>query len=189
MQKWNRCPLTDVREIQTVEKDHGRIETRQVALSTEIEWLNAHGTWPGLKAIAMVQAEREVRGKRSCERRYFLCSLTDIDRVSHVIRAHWSIENQQHWILDVQFKEDANQTRDKRAASNLALIRRAALNLLQQDTSSLSIRRRKMRALTNSAYREQLLFGSRQTGESTSGTSPPAARRTVREPLDSHRSP
>ncbi len=147
----------------TVEKAHGRIETRRVVLSTEIDWLKAYGGWPGLKAVAMVESERELRGKRSCERHYFLCSFTDVERVAHVIRAHWAIENQQHWVLDVQFKEDANQTRLKRTASNLALIRRTALNLLQQDLSALSIRRRRMRAATNDAYREQLLGLRRAT--------------------------
>ncbi|WP_126354045.1 ISAs1 family transposase [Mycoavidus cysteinexigens] len=101
--------------------------------------------------------------KRTCERRYFLCSFADIERVSHVIRAHWPIENQQHWILDVRFKEDANQTRNKQAASNLAMIRRTTLNLLRQDPSALSMRRRKMRALTNPEYREMLLFGLQRT--------------------------
>lgn len=142
----------------TIEKDHGRIETRRVVLSTDIDWLQAHHAWPGLKAVAMVESERELRGKRSTERRYFLCSFCDVERVAQVIRAHWSIENQQHWILDVQFKEDANQTRHKRAASNLALIRRTALNLLRQDPSTLSMRRRKIRASSNHQYREQLLF-------------------------------
>jgi hypothetical protein len=74
------------------------------------------------------------------------------------IRHHWAIENQQHWILDVQFGEDAHRTRKDHSAANLGMIRRAALNLLQQDTSNKwSIRRRKMRANFDLPYRESIL--------------------------------
>ena len=63
----------------------------------------------------------------STEYRYFLCSFTDPYRFAATVRGHWSIENQQHWILDVQFGEDAYQTRRDHSAQNLALIRRVAL--------------------------------------------------------------
>jgi len=56
--------------------------------------------------------------------------------------------------------EDAHRTRKDHSAANLGMIRRAVLNLLQQDTSNkLSIRRRKMRAFMDSSYRQALLFG------------------------------
>jgi len=61
----------------------------------------------------------------------------------------------------VQFGEDAHRTRKDHSAANLGLIRRTALNLLQQDTSNKwSIRRRKMRSLSDLAYREALLFST-----------------------------
>ena len=79
---------------------------------------------------------------------------------ARVVRDHWAIENSQHWVLDVQFNEDGNRTRKNHAASNLAVIRRASLNLLRSnDAGSLSIRRR-MRACSNLDYRQQILFGS-----------------------------
>ena len=109
----------------------------------------------------MVEATREKRsGESSRERRYYLCSITDPLRIAEVIRAHWSIENQQHWILDAQFGEDAHRARKDHSAANLGIIRRAALNLLRDnDDSTLSIRRRKMRAGTNLTYRQRILFG------------------------------
>lgn len=59
----------------------------------------------------------------------------------------------------MQFGEDAHRTRKDHSAANLGLIRRTALNLLQQDTSNKwSIRRRKMRSLVDLTYRETLLF-------------------------------
>ncbi len=89
------------------------------------------------------------------------CSMTDVSQIAQTIRHHWAIENQQHWILDVQFGEDKHRTRKDHSAANLGLIRRTALNLLQQDTSNKSsIRRRKMRTNFDVAYREQILFRS-----------------------------
>lgn len=148
-----------VRMHETVEKNHGRIETRRTVVSTELDWLEQKQEWPGLQAVAMVESTREIDGKVSRERRYYLCSLTDVAHIALTIRQHWAIENQQHWILDVQFGEDAHRTRKDLSAANLGLIRRTALNLLQQDTSNKwSIRRRKMRSLSDLPYREALLF-------------------------------
>ena len=81
-------------------------------------------------------------------------------RIAQAIREHWRIENQQHWVLDVQFGEDAHRARKDHSAANLAVIRRAALNLLRDnDDSNVSMRRRKMRAGSNHEYRCQILFG------------------------------
>ena len=152
-----------VRVYETIEKDHGRIETRRTVVSHDIDWLVQKPLWQGLQAVAMVESSREIKGKISCERRYYLCSITDVTRIAQTIRQHWAIENQQHWILDVQFGEDAHRTRKNHSAANLGLIRRTALNLLQQDTSNKwSIRRRKMRANFDLRYRETVLFKTGQ---------------------------
>ena len=114
-------------------------------------------------SLTQGESSREINGKVSCERRYYLCSITDVTRIAKTIRQHWAIENQQHWILDVQFGEDAHRTRKNHSAANLGLIRRTALNLLQQDTSNKwSIRRRKMRANFDLRYRETVLFKTGQ---------------------------
>lgn len=147
-----------VRMHETVEKDHGRIETRRVVVSTELDWLAQKQDWAGVQAVAMVESTRDMAGKISCERRYYLCSLRDVTRIALTIRNHWTIENQQHWILDVQFGEDAHRTRKDHSAANLGMIRRTALNLLQQDNSKKSIRRRKNRFQFDLNYREDLLF-------------------------------
>ena len=148
-----------VRMHEKVEKDHGRIETRRTVVSTDLDWLVQKPDWPGLQAVAMVESTREMAGKINCERRYYLCSLRDVTRIALTIRNHWAIENQKHWILDVQFGKDAHRTRKDYSAANFRLIRRAALNLLQQDASNKwSIWRRKMRSLVDVTYREALLF-------------------------------
>jgi predicted transposase YbfD/YdcC len=137
----------DVHQVQTVEKDHGRLETRRVAVSTELDWLVEREQWAGLRAVAMVESSRQIRGKTSIERRYYLSSLLDPQRIATAIRAHWSIENAQHWVLDVQFGEDGHRARKDHSATNLGIIRRVCLNLIRtNDASAMSVRRRKMRA-------------------------------------------
>ena len=80
------------------------------------------------------------------------------------MRDHLRIENSQHWVLDVQFGEDANRSRKDHSAANLAVIRRMALNLLRNDSDTKrSLRRRKMRAAFSDDYRSGLLFGNATT--------------------------
>jgi predicted transposase YbfD/YdcC len=145
---------------ETVEKDHGRIEIRRYALSCQIDWLDAKPNWAGLQALGRVESIRIIGDQTSTEHRYFLCSLTDPERFAARVRGHWGIENQQHWVLDVQFGEDACRTRNDHSAENLALIRRIALNVLRHNGPPRdSIRRRKLRAALNDDYRLRLLFG------------------------------
>jgi hypothetical protein len=60
---------------ETVEKDHGRIETRRVWVSDRVDWINARSTFPGLKTLVLVEALREMGGKSTVERRCYLSSL------------------------------------------------------------------------------------------------------------------
>ena len=146
--------------IETVEKDHGRIELRRYALSDRIDWLEAKPAWRGLQAVGRVESTRIIGDHASTECRYFLCSFLDRDRFATAVRGHWGIENQQHWVLDVQFGEDACRTRHDHSAENLALIRRMALNILRHNGPPRdSIRRRKLRAALNDDYRLRLLLG------------------------------
>lgn len=147
--------------LETVEKDHGRIEIRRYALGDRIDWLEAKPDWAGLQAVGRVESTRIIGDRTSTECRYFLCSFPERDRFATTVRSHWGIENQQHWILDVQFGEDACRTRKDHSAENLALMRRMALNLLSHNgLPRNSIRRRKRRAALNDDYRLRLLFGT-----------------------------
>lgn len=119
--------------LETVEKDHGRIEIRRYAISSQIDWLDAKADWAGLQAVGRVESTRIIGDAVSPEWRYFLCSSTDPHRFAATVRGHWGIENQEHWVLDVQFGEDACRTRRDRSAENLALIRRVALKVLRHN--------------------------------------------------------
>lgn len=134
---------------ETVEKDHGRLETRRcTALSAEmlLGGLRGLAGWAGVQSIACLESRREelAAGTVSVERRYFLCSLpAEAARLLALARAHWSIENNLHWMLDVHFDEDRCRVRKDHAPLNLATIRRVALSLAKRDASSKqSVRRR-----------------------------------------------
>ena len=88
-------PLTETAtNTPTVDADHGRIETRAVAVSTDIDWLQEHHQWPGLKAVAKVTRTREIGDKVSTETAYYLLSAPlSPERAGQVVRSHWCVEN------------------------------------------------------------------------------------------------
>ena len=97
------CDVTDRHE--TTDADHGRIEVRRHAICHDVGWLFSdrryagEPAFPGLAAIAMVEAETERDGKTSCERRYYLASAPlDAKTFARAVRAHWHIENRLHWV-------------------------------------------------------------------------------------------
>ncbi|MCC8079485.1 MAG: ISAs1 family transposase, partial [Oscillospiraceae bacterium] len=93
----------------TLEKDHGRIESREYFLETDIFWMPQLSEWDGLQGIGMVKSNVILTktGEMREECRYFITSLTDIEAFAFAVRSHWSIENQLHWQLDVTFCEDS----------------------------------------------------------------------------------
>lgn len=110
---------------------HGRIETRRCLVSSQIDWLEQKPQWAGLKTIAMIEETREIGEKISFERRFFISSLpADAKQIASAVRAHWSVENRLHWVLDVVFNEDGSRVRKKNAGQNMALIRHITLNML-----------------------------------------------------------
>jgi len=129
------------RSFQSVDADHGRIETRSAMISDDIGWLQERHNWPGLSAIGKVTATREVGGKQTSHTRYFLLSAAlEPGRFLAVTREHWRIENSLHWVLDVTMNEDQARNRIGNGAENLALLRRMALNLARTEPTKGSMR-------------------------------------------------
>jgi len=132
---------------ETVEKGHGRVETRRYWITDKIEWLEAQKEWSGLKSIGLVETERYVKGETSSEMRCFIASISpDARKFAQAVRQHWSIENNLHWQLDVTFDEDKLRMRVKNAAQNLSIMRRMVLNALKQDDSKGSLKGKRKKA-------------------------------------------
>lgn len=120
--------------VEELDKGHGRLEIRRYWQSGQLEWFAERSAWEGLQSVGVVEAVRERNGQSSVERRYYLSSLgVDVKRFARAVRSHWSIENQLHWVMDVNFKEDQSRARSGYAAENLATLRRWALNLIKAD--------------------------------------------------------
>lgn len=125
---------------QSVDGDHGRVETRRVWVTRDIDWLRERGEWEELRSVVCVEATRVLPGKApSVERRYYITDLDHRERgkdagyFAGLVRSHWTIENQLHWCLDVAFDEDHCRVRQGYAAENLARLNRMALNLLKHE--------------------------------------------------------
>lgn len=146
---------------QTVDGDHGRIETRRFWSTSDIDWFEDKDSWKGLASFGMVEAKREIKDKVSTERRYFISSLPgdDAKRFLAATRDHWGVENRLHWTMDVTFREDDARARSGNAAENIAALRRLALNMLKNEKSEkkLSIRSRRLMAGWNGDYLRKVL--------------------------------
>jgi predicted transposase YbfD/YdcC len=148
---FDRAPAGSLDTHQTVDADHGRIETRRHAVSCEVGWwLTTDRRFPGqprfpaLAAIAMVEAEAERGGRLTKARRYYLTSAElDARGFARAVRAHWGVENRLHWVMDVVFHDDLMRLRTEHGPANMATVRHIALNLLRAvpGTQSLAVKR------------------------------------------------
>jgi predicted transposase YbfD/YdcC len=138
---------------------HGRIEERSCR-AAEARWLaERHPDWKGLRSLAAVTARRidKKTGRQSRETRYYITSLEpDPKAILAAVRAHWGIENNFHWTMDVTFDEDRCRTRKDASPMNFAIIRHAGYNLLKADKTRGSLRRKRLRACVDPAFRTKL---------------------------------
>jgi predicted transposase YbfD/YdcC len=140
--------------LETLEKNHGRIERRQYYSLCSKKWLSADNRWEGCQSVHVVVSERTCHGATSKESRFYISSHLPIASINGpIIRQHWSIENNLHWALDVVFNEDHLQTKIKNAAQNLSLVKKFALNLLKKEPSfKASMRRKRKKAGRDFSY-------------------------------------
>jgi predicted transposase YbfD/YdcC len=134
----------DLPRFEHLEASHGRVVTQLTwtALATAVDAQE----WPNCKTIAMVASLRQVGGKASeLEQRYYISSrdLTP-EAMAKAVRAHWAVENKLHWMLDVNFSEDACTVKKDNAPEILSLIRRVVINLLSLDTTQPSFTKKKL---------------------------------------------
>jgi predicted transposase YbfD/YdcC len=135
--------------IQGPARAHDRVEGRAalVVAATGIDF-------PGVVAVARVETYRKVAAEPEpvIVRWFLLSKLLSAERMLDVARTHWGIENQLHWVLDVDFDEDAARSRKDNAPQNLALIRKIALNILRKNPDKGSIKGKIKRAAWDDAF-------------------------------------
>lgn len=138
---------------------HGRRERRRATVMPNTS-LASHHDFPGVVAVGRVSSSRRPHGQRAAPvrmRHYLLSTPMSAKRLLQVTRSHWTVENQLHWVLDVQFDEDGNRARKDHAPENLATLRRLALNILRAHPDPTSIRRKIKRAGWNNSFLLELL--------------------------------
>jgi predicted transposase YbfD/YdcC len=137
---------------------HGRQESRSYLAIYDPPGLRTAEQWLGLKAVVAVTRERRVGDQVSLEQQYYMSSVAlHGAQWEEVIRGHWSIENNLHWVLDVVFREDRCRTQDANAAENLAWLRKLAVSLLKGAPGKGSLSGKRKKAGWDEAYLEQLL--------------------------------
>lgn len=149
----------DVHHCRKEEQGHGRKELREAWTVPRAALDIERFEWPSLRSVTRIERTREVDGKRTVERHYFLSSLAPrVKRIESAVREHWQVENGLHWALDVQMGEDACPIRDEVGAQNFGALRRLTLMMLKRDTTSKrGIAAKRAKASRNTVYLEHLL--------------------------------
>jgi len=133
---------------------HDRRERRRATVIRDPSLATA-GKFPGIRALARVTSYRRPHGRRADKPlvRYFLLSkYIPAGKLLRIVRGHWGIENQLHWLLDVVLDEDANRARKDNAPENLAILRRLAINIIRAHPAKVSMRRKIKRAGWDDAF-------------------------------------
>jgi predicted transposase YbfD/YdcC len=138
---------TTISHHQTVDGDHGRIETRDITVIHDIGWLQETHQWAGLKSVVMVESIRQSPGptpetdKIERETRFYITSLALVaSLLGPLIRDHWAVENSLHWVLDMVFRDDECRLRTDHAPANFTTLKHIALNLIRRAPGKDSLR-------------------------------------------------
>jgi predicted transposase YbfD/YdcC len=152
----------------TVDKGHGRLEIRECWTISDPEILShlrGFERWPHLQTVSRIRAQRRIGDETSCEDRYHIATISGAPRVLGAVRAHWGIENELHWTLDIAFDEDRCRVRKDHGPENLVLLRHLALNLLKHEkTCKRSIKGKRLLAGWKNDYLLKVLAGLTQLG-------------------------
>lgn len=149
----------DSEYLETVERGHGRLETRRYRTLGDLSGVPRCALWEAMNMIGLVESRREVADKVSVETRYYIGSIgTNAARFAHAVRGHWGIENGLHWNLDISFREDECRVRDPVARENLAVLRHIALSRLKNDDTKLGLQNKRLKAACDERYLTKLIF-------------------------------
>jgi predicted transposase YbfD/YdcC len=153
-------PPPGLRRHATVETSRGRQERREYFALPAPKSLPGFADWANLATIVMVVRTTSAHGRETGEVSYFLSSLpAKVKALATLIRQHWSIESQLHWVLDVTFTEDASRIRKQNAPQTSAMLRRLAVSILSSDTSlNDTLRGKRYRACLSTDVLERILL-------------------------------
>jgi predicted transposase YbfD/YdcC len=133
---------------------HDRRESRRATVIRDA-LVGAANRFPGVVALARITSRRRPHGKRADKpavRYYLLSKYIPAKRLLQIVRSHWGIENQLHWVLDVVFDEDGGRTRKDNGPENLAILRRFAINIIRSHPERASMRQKVKRAGWDDAF-------------------------------------
>lgn len=161
-------PALNLPQAQTSETAHGRHETRRHVVCHEVGWLNPTKwesdsvRFPSAAMVGMVESTVTRGEQTTTERRYYVSSIR-LDPVTfgRAVRAHWGIENQLHWTLDVVFHDDLARLRSENAPENMAIIKHMAVNILRNAKPITSLKNRRKLAGWSPDYLETLIKGTK----------------------------
>src|SRR5216684_3847453 len=146
------APAAKIEVKTTVEKGHGRIETRTCTASSNVDWIASDRSYPGqprfttIKTLVKVHARTEHHDRCTFGTRYFISSAPiNIERMAGAVRGHWGVESM-HWLLDVEFGDDLSRYRTGHGAKNMAIVRRFALGLVRANKRKGSVKTRRKSA-------------------------------------------
>lgn len=143
-----------------LDKDHGRLERRVTTITWDPRDLIEACGWAGTRCLVRVRRERTIGDETTTTVHHFITSMDTrrADRLAEAVRAHWGVENQLHWRLDVVFHEDQSRLRTGHGAQNMSRLRRIALNVLQHDTSEkMGVKNKRLMAGWDHRYLLRLL--------------------------------
>ncbi len=161
---FDTAPVGEVEVVDSVEKNHGRIETRRHAVSHNVSWMSGKQRYPdepkfrNIKTIGRIRTQVESAGQIKIDTRCYISSrILDAAAFAQAVRSHWAIENGLHWVLDVEFGEDQSRLRKGQGAKNMAIVRHFALNLVRLEPSKRSLKGKRKLASWNNAFLTSIL--------------------------------
>ncbi len=145
---------------QDVDVGHGRVETRECSIIRELDFMDMDEPWPELNTLVRIRSERYFKksGETQRQTRYYISSRKQSAlQFNGYVRNHWAIENNLHWQLDVNFGEDAAQRRNVNIVKNFNIILKVCLRMIEKQEGKLSKKRKRMAAILDDEFREQVL--------------------------------
>jgi len=160
---FDTAPADELAVKTTVEKGHGRIETRLYSASQNVAWIRADKSYPGqprfegVETIVRIVNRTEYADRCTVDERLYISSAPlDIERLANGARGHWGVESM-HWLLDVAFKDDLSRYRSGHGAKNMAVVRRFALGLVRANKSKGSVKTKRKSAGWNTDFLLEIL--------------------------------